>query len=246
MAVKSPTFWRCRLWYVRYHTQYFFKGSTIQLNWPELIWNQWNPLRRSAAMTPAGGASIQDQSSRMSSSQSCASVSRCVGGDFRALFSLLVPVDSHQRLSAADRPGPVWPCSAALESCSLCSLTTVSTWERLQLLRLLSRARTRLRARGHSPGRWGYRGMCCGVAQRVLRALILRQLALWWKLPIWEVRGRREIKPGRPTGEKTGETDGGRIWCQGHELLHKNCTMNSFQLGPAASKHSGCTLHSEK
>lgn len=148
-------------------------------------------------MTPAGGASIQDQSSRMSSSQQPRL-------ELRTLFILqsLSPC-WFSSSGAVDCPSFTCPCSLVLQSCSVYVLTIAisqgKSREWLQLVRLLSGTPTRRRAWDHSSGCGGCRGIPCGVAQRVLWALILRQLALWWKLPIWEVWGRREIKPGRPT-----------------------------------------------
>lgn len=93
---------------VTYHMQYFLTWG-IKLHWTDDL--TWNWLRCSASMTPAGGASIQDQSSRRSWSQSSASVSRCVGSELRALFSLLSPCWIS---SAGLCCGLSWPCCVPL------------------------------------------------------------------------------------------------------------------------------------
>lgn len=149
-----------------------------------------------------------------------ASVSRCVGSEFSPR-----PLSPCWCSSADLCRGLSWPRAALQPGPSVLQSLSPnyyqSTRGRLQLVRLLSGARARLRARGHSSGCGGGSVVSCGVAQRVLWALVLRKLALWWKLPVREVRGRREIKPGRPARGKKEEKDRGRIWCQGQEILHK-------------------------
>lgn len=77
----------------------------------------------SAVTTPAGGASIQDRSSRTRSSRCSASLGRCEGSEFRTttVYSLLVPADSPQHIFAMDTPelsrGPVaWSLSPAVST----------------------------------------------------------------------------------------------------------------------------------
>ena len=79
----------------------------------------------SAAGTPAGGASSQAQSSRTSSSGPELQSAGVKAAGSGPLFTptVWVPVDSPQRVSAVDRSGLLW----CLQSCSLSSLTMVST-----------------------------------------------------------------------------------------------------------------------
>lgn len=68
----------------------------------------------------------------------------------------------------------------------------------LVLLWLVSGASSQLCAWGRSSLCGGHSGMCWMLVQRLL---VLRQLIYWWNVSLWEVWGRREIKPGRSTGD---------------------------------------------